>query len=130
MTPCEELAIQALRNVHFGMSRARVFAADMSAKSADYELSLRQRWYLWHLIWRYRRQLSSELVDLALESIAGAPIPPVARTVALGRALVSHPKVPDFAPLKRPLRFGDAEQISLVRMIERTPSLRGRYACL
>lgn len=79
MTPAEGLALQAFEGVNYGMRRgARRFIHDMRAKPAEYELTPRQRWYLWQLAWTFRRQLGVEIESLALELGAGAPAPPLA----------------------------------------------------
>lgn len=124
MSPTDHLTILALSHVSFGMSGARRFILSMAAKSPDAELTPRQRWYLWFLAWRYRRQLPREIADMALESYAGAAAPD---GVVRVRARVDRRSLVEEARrvVASRLRFGDPEQIRALRYLARR-GYRGR----
>lgn len=120
MTLFERLAVEALQHVSFGMGGARRFVLQLLA--GDPEITPRQRWYVWHLAWRYRRQVPREVSDLALEMGAGSPYPqPEIRESARperAKALHRPPRVERMrAALERPLRFGDLEQANANRQL-------------
>lgn len=61
LTPDDQHAIHALRQCRLlsGSTPKRfVFMAHTT-------LTLKQRWWLWRLVWHYRHQLSDELAQLA-----------------------------------------------------------------
>ena len=92
------------------------FARDMAAKPDDYELTERQRSYVWYLAWRYRRQVPREVSDMALEINAGRPKPaPADRAVKPPKAPPSRRRDEQRDALMRPLVFGDLEQLSALK---------------
>jgi hypothetical protein len=135
MTTFERLTLEALRNVSFGMGGARSFVLRLLAAD-DRELTDRQRWYVWHLAWKYRRQVPREVSDLALEMGAGSPYPqPAIRQGAKperARALHKPTKYETMrASLERPLVFGDLEQARANRELAKRwaliPMLKEKY---
>lgn len=118
MTPCEQLALQALAEAALGcFSGTKRFVCDLSAKPDGYELTARQKWNLSRLAWRYRKQLPREVSDWALETYAGADAPPVATKAAkVARERKTKADIAREA-LKRPLRFGDVEQARANRIL-------------
>jgi len=126
MTPCELLALDELRDVCFGMDRgADRFVGDLCAKPDEYELSPRQKWNLARLSWRYRRQLSREISDWALETYAGAAPPPSLRAVELRTERKKRESKIDRARavLSVPLRFGDRAQMEAGRWLAKMREL-------
>jgi hypothetical protein len=68
MTVGERLLAAELRHCSLGFfSQARNFVCDVHAKPAGYELSDRQRAYLFHLGYRYRGQLPEFLAERSEE---------------------------------------------------------------
>ncbi len=68
MTVDERLLAAELRNCNLGcFSQAGSFVLDVHAKPAGYELSDRQRAYLFHLGYRYRKQLPEFLSERSEE---------------------------------------------------------------
>ncbi len=64
MTVDERLLAAELRHCSFGFgSQARNFVFDVHAKPAGFEISDRQRAYLFHLGYRYRNQLPEVLAE-------------------------------------------------------------------
>ena len=116
MTPCERLALSSLSHCSFGMSGSRRFVLNVSAKPDDYELTARQKWNLWRLAWRYRRQVPREVSDMALELSAGAEAPPIEKAK---RAVVERKTKDDLAraAMERPIRFGDLEMAAAGRRL-------------
>lgn len=120
MTQEERAALNALQRVSFGMSSARIFVRNVGVKPDDYALSDRQRWNLVRLAWRYRRQLPRAVSDWALEVGAGGPCPD--RQPADGKARPprrSRARDAASEALRRPLKFGDVEQVQANRRLAR-----------
>ena len=67
MTETERRAFLALNGCTFlPGSYDKRFARSFSNPPADYELSEKQRAFLWKLVWKYHRQISSDdLLDIA-----------------------------------------------------------------
>lgn len=112
MTLDERMLAAELRNCRFGLlSKAANFVCDIHAMPAGYELSDRQRAYLFHLGHRYRKQLPEFLAERSEEfrqladdiyarsqtAAAQTPAPQTARNGQSPAVVDCTPQMPLFA---------------------------------